>query len=125
MSDTKAKSVQQHPHKRPGLLILGILLVGFHGVLWTGLTWGIFQNVETIPRPLMLTLLFVASVASIVAAVAMWLWKRWGFQLFLAAGLATAVLVLMASASLLMMLGSFLQTIIAAYLIYPHLKHFT
>lgn len=119
------ESTQQHPKNRPGLLILGIVLVGLHGVIWTALTLGIFRNTVYIDRPIALGLLLLASVAAIVAAIGMWMWKRWGWTLFLVAGIVTAVTALAASGSFLMFFGSFLQMIIAAYMIYPHLKHFS
>lgn len=122
MSNT---STRHHPKTRPGLLVLGIVLVGLHGVIWTALTLGVFQSTAYIARPVALAILLIASVAAIVAAVGMWLWKRWGWTLFLVAGIATAATALAASGNLIIFFGSFLQVIIAAYLIYPQLKHFS
>jgi len=119
-----ASTKLKHPTQRAALLILGIILVGLHGVVWTALSLSIYRNSIKIAMPIALTLLLLSSLAAIVAAVAMWMWKKWGFWLFLGAAVVTSALALIASGSLWMFLGSFLQGIIAAYLIYPHLKHF-
>lgn len=114
-----------HPHRRGALLTIAIIFVGLHGLLYTALTYGTIQAAGREQSPLYLTLLLLASLASVVAAVGLWLWKRWGWYLFLVAGLASAAIALLATGSIWMLFGSLLQTIIVAYIIFPHLKNFS
>jgi Na+-translocating ferredoxin:NAD+ oxidoreductase RnfE subunit len=59
-----------------------------------------------------------------VAGIAMWFWKRWGIYLYVVAGVATALLFLMRTASMWMFFGAFLPMIIVGYILQPRLKYF-
>lgn len=112
------------PRKRTTLLAIAIVLVGLHGLIYTALSFAVIQSMGREQSPLYLSLLALASLVAIVAAVGLWLWKKWGWFLFLVAGVATAAIALLATGELMMGLGSLLQTIIVAYIVYPQLKHF-
>lgn len=117
-------SVAPAPPKRTPVMTAAIIYVIIHGLLWTAASWATAREL-TGNRPWYLGLLIAASAASIVAGVALWYWKRWGFYVYAVTAVAVAVLTLLFTGSSLIMLGSLLPVALVAYALYPKIASFT
>lgn len=104
---------------RTPLITAVIILIILHGALFTLLAWSDLNTNGLAVRSLYLPLLLITSVADIIAGVALWLWQRWGFQLYVAATLVMATSALMNTGSLLVLFASILPAIIVAYIFLP------
>ena len=125
MSKSHHKSTHHEPARQRGaLLTIAIILVVFHGILYTALAYPAIREQGLAESSLLLVLFLVCALADIVAGVAMWFWKRWGVYLFVVAGITTAIIVLIATASMTMFIGAFLHMVIVGYIVYPRLKYF-
>ena len=102
-SQTKSKSNTQHKpgtkptskstaHKKPVHKVRGFwLTAALVLMIVTGLAAAIFYNAAKTPqvdRSWILTMMVVANLLDVVAAVGIWLWKRWGTYVYL---FATAI----------------------------------
>jgi hypothetical protein len=56
-------------------------------------------------------------VADVVAAIAMWYWKRWGIYLYGVAAIGAAIVAVMASGDLFLLFGALLPAIIVLYIV--------
>lgn len=129
MSKSKPSKRQAHqPHvqnskgahrDRTPLLTAVIVLIILHGALFTLLAWSDLNTNGVDERSLYMPLLFLTSAADIIAGAALWLWKGWGFQLYIAATLVMATSALMNTGSMLVLLASVLPAIIVAYIYLP------
>lgn len=121
-----AKSAAQPPKPhRSTLMTVAIVLVILHGLFMTAFYYTTGQNLGgRADSPMALTILVLASVADVIAGVAMWYWKRWGIYLYLAATIAKVVVMLVYTGSLYAVFGGLIPTIIVLYIVYPHIKHF-
>ena len=125
MSKPQHKSTHHHDApERGALLTIAIILVVLHGAFFTALSYSVIKGEDLIPAPVLLGLLFLCSVATVVAGIAMWFWKRWGIYLYVVAGVATALLFLMRTASIWMFFGAFIPMVIVGYILQPRLKYF-
>jgi hypothetical protein len=123
-SHHKSSHHEQAP-ERGALLTIAIILVVFHGAFFTALSYSVIKGEGLIAAPVLLGLLLLCSIATAVAGVAMWFWKRWGIYLYVAAGIGTAVVFLMRTGSAWMFFGAFLPLVIVGYILQPRLKYFT
>lgn len=121
---TSSAAVAKAPPKRTAVMTAAIIYVIIHGLLWTAASWATVRDL-TGNRPWYLGLLVVASIASIVAGVALWYWKRWGFYVYAASVVAVAVLTLLFTGSAFVMLGGLLPVALVAYALYPKLGAFS
>jgi hypothetical protein len=126
MSKSRHKSThhQQKPD-RGTLLTIAIILVVFHGAIFTALSYSVIRGDDLVTRPVFVGLLFLSSMASAVAGIALWYWKRWGLYLYVVAGVVTAILFLMRTGSMWMFFSAFLPLVIVGYILQPRLKYFT
>ena len=125
MSKTHHKSSHHHDTPERGVLLtIAIILVVLHGAFFTALSYSVIKGEDLIPAPVLLGLLLLCSVATVVAGIAMWFWKRWGIYLYVAAGAATALLFLMRTASIWMFFGALIPMVIVGYILQPKLKYF-
>ncbi len=90
-SSQKGKGASKKPvnKRRGGLLSFLIILIGVHAIGAAILIYSYLKPGYTSQRTWILVALLLVSVADIVAAVGLWLWKLWGFYLYI---IATAVL---------------------------------
>lgn len=63
-------------------------------------------------------------MASVVAGIAMWFWKRWGIYLYVVTTFALGGTVLLKTGSLNMMFGAILPMIVVIYIFKPAYKYF-
>ena len=73
---------------------------------------------------LALVLFGFSSLASVIAGVAMWFWRRWGLHLYVVATLVLGGVVLLKTASMTMAFGVALPMFIVIYIFSSVLKHF-
>lgn len=118
------KHSQHQEHKehrqRTTWQTIALIYVILHGFLFTAVSRSFSKEGST----LFLSLFVLASLATIVSGIVMWLWKRWGLYLYAVASIAIAVLVLLDTGSMIMLFGSILPPIIVAYIMMPALKYF-
>ncbi|MCU0509467.1 MAG: hypothetical protein MUC34_13950 [Anaerolineae bacterium] len=89
----KAASKPVVPAKpvRGGLLTAAIVIMAIHGVLNTVALLLIRKSEYYNPPPWLWAAAFGVGIATIVAAIALWYWKRWGLYLYLAAAVASGI----------------------------------
>lgn len=114
-----------HAHReRGGLLTAAIIIIVLHGILLTLLAYYDLTSNGLVVKSLYLPVLFITSVADVIGGVAMWFWKKWGFQLYIGATLVAATSALMNTGSMLVVFASVLPLIIVAYIVLPKQKLF-
>ena len=113
------KAKQQAPH-RTSLQTAALVYVILHGFIF----WAIARSMPSEETTLALILFALTALASVIAGVAMWNWKRWGLYLYVGAGLALAGVVLLKTMSLMMVFGALLPMMIVVTLLNPVLKEF-
>ena len=126
---TKSKSHQQQKPKRGGLLTFAIVMVIVVNLI---LAAGIHSLKGTLAPDAHIGLIILTwafALASVVAGVAMWFWKKWGITLYIISSIAIVVLtfLIFSLADVTtwgMIMGGLLPVIIVLYIIKPHLKHF-
>jgi hypothetical protein len=74
------------------LLTAAIVIMAIHGVFNTVALLLIRKSEYYNPPPWLWVAAFAVGIATVVAAVALWYWKRWGLYLYLAAAIASAVI---------------------------------
>ncbi len=121
-----SKSAKKHheeskPH-RSTLQTIALIYVALHGFLFW-LTARSMPGAED--STLTLSLFALASFASIVAAIAMWFWKRWGIYLYVVATMVLAGAVLLQTGSMIMLFGAILPVIIVLYIFSKSFKDFS
>jgi len=113
------KQKQQTPH-RTSIQTVALVYVVLHGFIF----WALARSMPSEETTLALVLFALTAMASVIAGVAMWYWKRWGLYLYVAASLALAGVVLLKTISLMMMFGALLPMIVVLYIFSPVLKQF-
>lgn len=113
-----AKNQPQPAKKTRGALITTVLvIVALHGVL---MTVAYYSMVDETLRSLgnwMLLTMIATSAADIVAAVAMWFWKRWGMILYGVAAAVQAGIAVLATGDIFLLFGALLPAIIVLYIL--------
>ena len=109
------------PH-RGTLLTIALVLVVLHGLFMTAVYWTTIGNVGEVASWVLPVM--VVALASVIAGVAMWFWKKWGIYLYFLAAVVTTVVTLIITGSLYMVFAGLIPMIIVLYIIYPRLKHF-
>ncbi|HRQ42286.1 MAG TPA: hypothetical protein PLD25_30580 [Chloroflexota bacterium] len=118
-NNNKATAVVAPTRQRTPLITAVIVLIFLHGALFTLLAWSDLRTNNIEVRSLYMPLLFITSVADVIAAAALWYWKRWGFQLYVASTLVMATAGLMNTGYILVLFASLMPAIIAAYIFLP------
>ena len=113
-----AKNQPQPAKKTRGALITTVLvIVALHGVL---MNVAYYSMVDETLRSLgnwMLLTMIATSAADIVAAVAMWFWKRWGMILYGVAAAVQAGIAVLATGDIFLLFGALLPAIIVLYIL--------
>ena len=114
-----SKSNKQ-PH-RSTLQTIALVYVILHGFLFWLTARSMPGQEET---TLILALFGLASLAAVIAGVAMWFWKRWGLYLYVVATIILAVVTVLKTGSMIMLFGVLLPAIIVLYIFSQALKYF-
>lgn len=124
-SGSASAAATHNPNRTRGALVTGaIVLIILHGALFALLAWSDLQGNGVEERSLYMPILMITSALDVIAGIALWFWKRWGFQLYVGATLVMATSALMNTGSLLVLFASILPTIIVAYIFLPKQKYF-
>lgn len=122
-----SKSNQHTPH-RTTLQTIALVYIVLHGfIFW--LTANSMPVADTsltriLSPNLALTLIGLASLAAVIAGIAMWFWKRWGLYLYIVATIVLAVVIMLKTGSMIMLFGVLLPAIIVLYIFSQALKYF-
>ncbi|HAJ37243.1 MAG TPA: hypothetical protein DCL15_16355 [Chloroflexi bacterium] len=103
--------------QRTTLLTVALVIVLLHGLLMFAIFWTVRPEVERAWTNIAVWLMIFSAVGDIVAAGAMWFWKRWGIYLYGAAAIAAAIVAVMASGDLFLLFGALLPAIIVLYIV--------
>jgi len=119
MSKGSSAHHHAHHHKRErGFWISFLLVVVFiRNIAGAIVIWGIRAGQDETTTPWLITLLVVLALADVVAAVAMWFWKQWGFYLFLISSAAAGVVGLLMTGIVYMIIGAILPPAFLGYII--------
>jgi len=128
--DIMSKASKKHepikPH-RTTLQTIALVYVIIHGFIF----WLTANSIPVedaanalVSQSIAVGLIGIASLASVVAGIAMWFWKRWGIYLYVVATFVLAGAVLLRTGSMIMLFGALIPMFIVAYILYPALKHF-
>jgi hypothetical protein len=110
---SKTKTVVR---ERGTALSLFLIYVAAHGLLFTYLTWSVIKPRDASSPAWMLWLLLLLSIADVVSAVALWYWKKWGFQLFVVTTMISIAVGLVATATQLWVFYAIIPLAILGYL---------
>ncbi len=115
MSNTKtAPKPAKH---RNTWLTVALIIVFLHGLLMAAIFWTVRPDVEKTWGNIAVWIMILSAVGDIVAAAAMWLWKRWGIYLYGLAAIGSAIVAVMASGDLFLLFGALLPAIIVLYIV--------
>lgn len=114
---SKAKPAPKPAKHRNTWLTVALVIVFLHGLLMAAIFWTVRPDVEKTWGNIAVWIMILSAVGDIVAAAAMWLWKRWGIYLYGLAAIGSAVVAVMASGDLFLLFGALLPAIIVLYIV--------
>ncbi len=118
-SKSKAKSAGKRPvnKRRGGLLSFLIILIGVHAIFATYLSYTYLKQAYLVQRTWILVVLLLISLADIVAAIALWLWRQWGIYLYIIATAALAAISIVVTGNVWVSFYQFIPVAILGYVI--------
>lgn len=113
------QSSKQAPARkqRTTLLTLALIIIFLHGLLMFAIFWTVRPETERTWANIAVWLMLFSAAGDMVAAAAMWYWKRWGIYLYGVAAVAAAIVAVMASGDLFLLFGALLPAIIVLYIV--------
>lgn len=115
---TSKTNTQTKPAKqRNTLLTIALILVILHSILVLGLFWFGAPETQRTVGSIALWLTVLSALGDVVAAVAMWFWKKWGIYLYGVATIAGGVGAMLATGSILFLFGAILPAIVVLYIV--------
>lgn len=114
---SKTKPAPKPTKHRNTWLTVALVIVFLHGILMAAIFWTVRPDVEKTWGNIAVWIMILSAVGDIVAAVAMWLWKRWGIYLYGLAAIGSAIVAVMASGDLFLLFGALLPAIIVLYIV--------
>ena len=114
---SKTKTAPKPTKHRNTWLTVALVIVFLHGILMAAIFWTVRPDVEKTWGNIAVWIMILSAVGDIVAAVAMWLWKRWGIYLYGLAAIGSAIVAVMASGDLFLLFGALLPAIIVLYIV--------
>ncbi len=110
--------------ERGTLLTIAIILVIINHVVLAAVAYYDLSNNVLQAKSLYMPILYLTSLTSIVAGLAMWFWKGWGFQLYVASALVAATAAFLNTGYIMVLFASVLPPVIVAYIYVPRQKYF-
>lgn len=117
MSKTKHNHKKQTMKERGGWLSAWLILIIAHSTFAAYLILRLREQQNTPSSPWFWLLLLALAVADIVAAIAIWNWKRWGSVLYAISTVVSIVVGLVLTGSQLIVFHDFLPLAILGYLL--------
>jgi hypothetical protein len=114
---SKAKPAPKPIKHRNTWLTVALVIVFLHGILMAAIFWTVRPDVEKTWGNIAVWIMILSAVGDIVAAAAMWLWKRWGIYLYGLAAIGSAIVAVMASGDLFLLFGALLPAVIVLYIV--------
>jgi len=114
---SKTKPAPKPAKHRNTWLTVALVIVFLHGLLMAAIFWTVRPDVGKAWGNIAVWIMILSAVGDIVAAAAMWLWKRWGIYLYGLAAIGSAVVAVMASGDLFLLFGALLPAIIVLYIV--------
>ena len=114
---SKAKPAPKPVKHRNTWLTVALVIVFLHGILMAAIFWTVRPDVEKTWGNIAVWIMILSAVGDIVAAAAMWLWKRWGIYLYGLAAIGSAIVAVMASGDLFLLFGALLPAVIVLYIV--------
>lgn len=114
---SKPKPAPKPVKHRNTWLTVALVIVFLHGLLMAAIFWTVRPDVEKTWGNIAVWIMILSAVGDIVAAAAMWLWKRWGIYLYGLAAIGSAIVAVMASGDLFLLFGALLPAIIVLYIV--------
>ena len=118
------QATKQVSKRRNTLLTVALVIVILHGILMAAFYWTVLPEAQRTAGNIALWVMLLAAAASVVAAGAMWYWKRWGIYLYGAAAVAEAIIAVLASGDLFLLFGALLPAIIVLYIVMAQREKF-
>lgn len=113
----------KHQQKeRGGWLSAWLILIMIHGVIATLLVLDALKQQYAPSKPLIMASLIFISIAAVIAAIAIWYWKKWGLYLYAIAIVVGMATHLVMTGSLLILFYDIIPPVILAYLLNVHNK---
>jgi peptidoglycan/LPS O-acetylase OafA/YrhL len=109
---------------RSTLLTIALVLVILHGIFMAFFYWTVIPDAQRTWSNIVLWVMLLTAVADIIAAAAMWYWKRWGIYLYGIAAVASAVVAVLMTGDLFLVFGALLPAIIVLYIVMRHRTQF-
>ncbi len=114
---TSKNKKSSNSKERGTWLSVWLILIILHSILTVILIIDLTKQPDATTLPWYLSLLFIAAVAKIVAAVAIWLWERWGLYLYAGAILVSTIIGILMTGTLLIVFNDVLPLAILGYLL--------
>ena len=114
---TSKNKKSSNSKERGTWLSIWLILIILHSILTVILIIDLTKQPDATTLPWYLSLLFIAAVAKIVAAVAIWLWERWGLYLYAGAILVSTIIGILMTGTLLIVFNDVLPLAILGYLL--------
>jgi len=111
--------------QRGGWLTAWLVLMMIHGIFAAFLVLYLREQKDGVSAVWVLLVLFALAVAHIVAALAIWEWKRWGLIVYAAAVIVSMVVGLILTHTQLWVFHEILPLVILGYLVKDKLPAFT
>jgi hypothetical protein len=102
---------------RSTLLAIALVAVALHGIFMAFVYWTSIPDAQRTVGNVALWVMFLAAAADVVAAGAMWFWKKWGIYLYGAAAVVTAAMSVLATGNVFLVFGALLPAIIVLYIV--------
>jgi hypothetical protein len=113
----------KHQHKeRGGWLSAWLIIIMIHGVFATVLVLDALKQQYAPSKPLIMASLIFISVATVISAIAIWYWKKWGLYLYAIATVVGMTTHLVMTGQLLVLFYDIIPPAILAYLLNVHNK---
>jgi cation transport ATPase len=127
-SSRKSSHKQQHA-PRGGLLTFAIILVIIFNLLLAAAIHSLKGTLAPDAHIGLIVATWAFALASVVAGIAMWFWKKWGITLYIISSIAIVALTFLIFsladvATWGMIMGGLLPVIIVLYIVKPHLGRF-
>jgi hypothetical protein len=116
-SKTSGQAKKPVTKKRGALLSVLLGLVLAHGIFATYLAYTNLRADYVDYKSWVLTGLSLVSIATVVAAIGMWLWKQWGIYLYTIASIVAMAIHMMLTGSLMVVFYDLLPVAILSYVI--------